>query len=64
MAELALNWSRLAAVDMEGGGTAQAAYDSDHLPGPLVVKGISDWADAGKNDDWQEYAADAAAPPL
>ena len=45
---------------MEGAGSARAAYVSD-LPGVLLVKGISDWADAQKNDDWQPYASDVAA---
>jgi nucleoside phosphorylase len=59
--ELASDWSQLVAVEMEGAGSATAAYRQGFAPGLLVVKGISDWADARKRDDWQEYASDVAA---
>ena len=36
-------------------------HHADDLPGMLLVKGMCDWADNSKNDDWQEYAAEAAA---
>ncbi|KAL6229551.1 hypothetical protein BDW75DRAFT_249580 [Aspergillus navahoensis] len=42
------------AIDMEAAGMMNA------LP-VVVIRGISDWADAQKNDNWQEYAAATAA---
>jgi nucleoside phosphorylase len=59
--ELKSDWSKLVAVEMEGAGSALAAYESEGTPGILLVKGICDWADEGKNDEWQEYAAESAA---
>jgi nucleoside phosphorylase len=47
------------AVEMEGSGIADAAWD--HLIGYLVIRGICDYCDDTKNDTWQEYAALAAA---
>jgi len=43
------------AVEMEGSGIADATWD--HEKGYLVVRGICDYCDSHKNDDWQEYAA-------
>ncbi|KAK6349927.1 hypothetical protein TWF696_006186 [Orbilia brochopaga] len=40
-------------VEMEAAGLTNFPY--------LVIRGICDYADAGKNDDWQEYAALIAA---
>jgi nucleoside phosphorylase len=59
--ELKSYWSRLIGVDMEGFGAALAAYEAETAPGMLMVRGICDWADSSKNDDWQDYAADIAA---
>jgi nucleoside phosphorylase len=59
--ELQGSWNRLIGVEMEGFGTAQAVYQSDPIPKMLMVKGICDWADPNKNDEWQTYAADIAA---
>jgi nucleoside phosphorylase len=61
MAELASSWSRLVAIEMEAYGTALAANQASNPPGVLMVKSLCDWADESKNDNWQEYAADAAA---
>jgi nucleoside phosphorylase len=47
------------AVEMEGSGIADATWQ--HGSGYLVVRGISDYCDAAKGDDWQRYAAAAAA---
>lgn len=55
------DWSKLAAVEMEGFGAAVAAYRAPTLPGMVMVRGISDWADPKKDDRWQAYAADCAA---
>lgn len=59
-AELQSSWSKLAGIEMEGLGAAAAAF-AEELPGVLLVKGISDWADPEKSDDWRQYAAEAAA---
>jgi nucleoside phosphorylase len=61
VAELQSDWSRLAGVEMESYGVAYADYASGRVPGFFLAKGISDWADPSKNDDWQPYAADASA---
>lgn len=47
------------AVEMEGSGTADAAWmaQAHHF----VIRGICDYCDAKKGDGWQNYAAAAAA---
>jgi nucleoside phosphorylase/tetratricopeptide (TPR) repeat protein len=50
---------RVKAVEMEGSGIADAAWQ--HEVGYLVVRGICDYCDIHKGDDWQVYAAAAAA---
>ncbi|MHB9108461.1 MAG: tetratricopeptide repeat protein [Armatimonadota bacterium] len=47
------------AVEMEASGVADATWT--HGAGYLVVRGICDYCDANKNDDWQRYAAIIAA---
>lgn len=47
------------AVEMEGSGVADATWN--HEVGYLVVRGICDYCDANKGDEWQEYAAVVAA---
>jgi nucleoside phosphorylase len=47
------------AVEMEGSGIQDATWA--HEVGYLVVRGICDYCDRNKNDDWQKYAALAAA---
>lgn len=47
------------AVEMEGSGIADATWN--HEVGYLVVRGICDYCDSNKRDDWQEYAASIAA---
>ena len=49
----------LQAFEMEGSGIADATW-IDEI-GYMIVRGISDYADAFKNDLWHEYAAAAAA---
>lgn len=48
------------AVDMEGAAFYRAAQD---FPGisSLLVKGVSDFADSSKHDNYQEYASAASA---
>src|SRR5262249_4732570 len=47
------------AIEMETAGLADAAWVLDI--GYLGVRGICDYCDPNKNDDWQPYAALAAA---
>jgi len=51
---------RVKAVEMEGAGIADAAWFSDKA-GYLVVRGICDYCDSSKGDQWQAYAAAVAA---
>lgn len=47
------------AVEMEASGIADATWDMG--TGYIVIRGICDYCDEHKNDDWQEYAALIAA---
>lgn len=47
------------AVEMEGSGIADASWYTE--TGYLVVRGICDYCDSKKGDDWQMYAAIVAA---
>jgi len=44
---------------MEASGIADATWT--HKIGYLVIRGICDYCDSHKNDDWQQYAAVVAA---
>jgi nucleoside phosphorylase len=46
-------------IEMEASGIADATCTHD--VGYLVVRGICDYCDSHKNDDWQQYAAVVAA---
>lgn len=59
--DLRRDWPKMISIDMEGFGAAMASYQAENLPAMLQIRGISDWADSTKNDDWQAYAADVAA---
>lgn len=50
---------KLRAVEMEGSGIADAAWDQGK--GYMIVRGICDYANDRKADDWHVYAAFAAA---
>jgi nucleoside phosphorylase len=54
-------WTRAAAIEMEAAGVAAALHQIVDAPGFVMVKGVCDRADEGKSDDWQNYAAEAAA---
>ena len=58
-------WPKLVGVEMEGGGVASALRELPEAPGFLMIRGVSDLADASANARqkrrWREYAADAAA---
>ena len=50
---------RIIAVEMEGSGIADATWNFGK--GYIVVRGICDYCDMKKKDQWQKYAAVAAA---
>lgn len=50
---------KLRAVEMEGSGIADSTWD--HGKGYMIVRGICDYANDRKADDWHVYAAFAAA---
>ena len=59
--ELTQSDPKIAAIEMESFGVAVAAAKSENRPRFIAIRGISDYADDEKNDDWHEYAADSAA---
>lgn len=59
--ELRRTWRDLVGVEMEAVGVASAIHDDVRKVHFLMMKGICDWADPEKNDDWQPYAAESAA---
>lgn len=52
---------KMLAVAMEGAGVARGASHFSPSPRFLEIRGISDFADAEKNDNWRDYAANSAA---
>lgn len=54
----------LIAVEMESAGVASVAFGALKRVGFLTVRAICDFADEMKHDNWQEYAAGAAASCL
>lgn len=50
---------KVKAIEMEASGIADATWN--HEAGYLVVRGICDYCDSHKNDEWQQYAAVVAA---
>ena len=55
-------WSKLAAIEMEGGASAAALHMSRRAGRRfLMIRGVQDFADKNKDDTWRLYAADAAA---
>jgi nucleoside phosphorylase len=53
------DFKRLRAIEMEGSGIAEAAWQQGR--GYMVVRGMADFANDGKNKKWQPYAAIVAA---
>jgi nucleoside phosphorylase len=51
----------LVAIEMESAGVASAAFSAVKKIGFLAIRSICDFADAGKDDRWQGYAAHSAA---
>lgn len=52
---------KMVAVAMEGAGVARAASRHRDNPRFIEIRGICDFADPSKNDDWHSYAANSAA---
>ncbi len=50
---------KVKAIEMEASGIADSTWN--HEVGYLVVRGICDYCDSYKNDEWQQYAAIVAA---
>ncbi len=59
--QLIKHWSKLLGLEMESEGVFAATFERPQILGTLVIRGICDMADEEKADDWQEYAAHAAA---
>jgi formylglycine-generating enzyme required for sulfatase activity/nucleoside phosphorylase len=59
------HWAALIGVEMEAAGVAAAAFQSAKPPGFFMVRGVSDFADDGKDSKtvqkWRPYACDIAA---
>ncbi len=53
--------SKLIGLEMEAGGVASAAHESEPAPGFFMVRGVCDLGDGRKNDRWRPYARAAAA---
>jgi len=58
---LRMHHPKLIGLEMESAGVASAALSSVEKIGFLPIRGVSDFADADKNDDWHQYASSAAA---
>ena len=59
--EIARKDRKIAAIEMEGYGVSAATFKQYKPVRCLVIRAISDLADASKNDQWQPYAAAVAA---
>jgi len=59
--QLKTRWPKLIALEMEGEGVFAAVFDRPQIGHALVIRSICDMADERKSDEWQEYAANAAA---
>jgi len=54
-------WRKASAIEMEAAGIAAMLRQMSDPPSFIVIKGVCDYADSSKNDNWHPYAADAAA---
>lgn len=52
---------KILAVEMEAEGVAAAAWQIPNPKGTLVIRGITDFGDEKKRDEWREYAANSVA---
>lgn len=55
---------KLIAIERESAGVASAAFSAVKKVGFLTIRAICDFADAAKDDSWQEYATHSAASCL
>jgi len=59
------SWPKLLGVEMEAGGAAAACFEAASKPGFLMIRGVSDLADAKKDSrgvrKWRQYACEVAA---
>ena len=63
--ELTILNRKLSAIDMEGYAIfASARYSEQPRPSPLLLKGLSDFADKDKDDRWRAYASYTSARML
>lgn len=60
VATLRKMWTQAVGLEMEASGAAAVTHEHPTRPSFILIKGVCDYADASKNDDWQSYAADAA----
>ena len=49
------------AIEMEAAGVASVLERYDHYNRFLMIKGLCDWSEGDKNDEWQGYCARASA---
>jgi nucleoside phosphorylase len=58
-------WARLIGFEMEAGGVASASFQAASIPGFLMIRGVSDLADAHKDspevEEWRPYACAISA---
>jgi nucleoside phosphorylase len=52
---------KILAIEMEGYGVIASTWQSFEPVRCLVIRGLCDYADSGKNDEWHAYAAAFAA---
>ncbi|MBD2372893.1 phosphorylase [Leptolyngbya sp. FACHB-402] len=52
---------KIMAIEMEGYGVIASTWQSFERVRCLVIRGLCDYADSSKNDEWHDYAAAAAA---
>lgn len=52
---------KITAIEMEAGGVVEAAGQLKSPVGILIIRGISDFGDEDKDDNWHEYSAKSAA---
>jgi nucleoside phosphorylase len=53
--------SKIIGIEMESYGACRAAFSAPERPAFLSIRGVSDYGDTEKDDDWHEYASASAA---
>lgn len=65
LAPIRKSWPKLIGIEMEGSGVAAAVKTVEPPPGLLMIRGVSDLANAAKGtpdvEKWRTYACEAAA---